>query len=75
MKLTLGFAFGMVFALGVGVSLTTFAGLDDDSGRPYFGFGSQGETLFLDKKGNAYGSTMPYQQRQEWFKPNSLSPC
>ena len=75
MKFTLGLVVGIALTLVVSGAFNTFAGLDDDSGRPYFGFGSQGETLFLDKKGNAYGSTMPYQQRQEWFKPNSLSPC
>ena len=75
MKFMLGFAFGMVLMLVIGIAFNTFAGLDDDSGRPYFGFGSQGETLFLDKRGNAYGSTTPYLQREERSKPNSLSPC
>ncbi|MBX9659623.1 MAG: hypothetical protein K2X00_13735 [Nitrospiraceae bacterium] len=75
MKFTLGFVSGMAFALVIGVTFNTFAGRDDDSGRPYFGFGAQGETLFLDKKGNAYGSTTPYPQREERSKLNSLSPC
>lgn len=75
MKFTLGFAFGMAFALVIGVTFNTFAGRADDSGRPYFGFGAQGETLFLDKKGNAYGSTTPYPQREERLRLNGLSPC
>lgn len=65
MKFTLGFVVGMAFALVVGVAINTFAGLNDDSGRPFFGFGANGETLLLDKRGNAYGSTMLYPQREE----------
>ena len=75
MKFTLGFVLGMALTLVIGVTFNTFAGLDDDSGRPYFGFGAHGETLFLDKKGNAYGSTTPYPQREERSKLNGLSPC
>ena len=75
MKFTLGLVVGIALTLVVSGAFNTFAGLDDDSGRPYFGFGSQGETLFLDKRGNAYGSTTPYLQREERSKPNSLAPC
>ena len=75
MKFTLGLVVGIALTLVVSVAFNTFAGLDDDSGRPYFGFGSQGETLFLDKKGNAYGSTRPYSQLEERPKLNGLSPC
>lgn len=75
MKFALGLVVGIALTLVVGGAITTFAGLDDDSGRPYFGFGAHGETLFLDKKGNAYGSTTPYPQREERSKLNSLSPC
>ena len=39
MKLTFGFVLGMALTLVVGVAFNSFAGLDDDSGRPYFGFG------------------------------------
>ena len=75
MKFTLGFVLGIALTLVIGIALNSFAGSDDDSGRPYFGFGAHGETLFLDKKGNAYGSTTPYPQREERLKLNSLSPC
>jgi hypothetical protein len=55
MKFTLGFVLGCVLTLVVGIAFNSFAWLDDDAGRPYFGFGAHDETLFLDKKGNAYG--------------------
>lgn len=75
MKFTLGFVLSMVLTLLIGVAFNTFAGLDDDSGRSYFGFGTHGETLFIDKKGNAYGSTAPYPQLEDRSKLNNLSPC
>jgi hypothetical protein len=75
MKFTLGFVIDMALTLVAGVAFTTFAGPDDDSGRPYFGFGVHDETLSLDKKGNAYGSTTPYPQREERLNLNGLSPC